>query len=717
MKKYQDKGIDRRGFLKSGSILAFSVSSGLFFQFCNTPKLPVTTPINSWVQIKNDGTVIIYNPAAEMGQGSMTALPIILAEEMDADWSLVQIADSPIDAEIYGHDGWGMRPMMAIVGSYAVEGYYEKLRLAGAQVRKTLIDLAAAEWEVSSKEITTSSGIVLHQKTGRRLSYGTIAGFGKIPNELPKISLQDLKDPKDFKLIGKSIPRRDLLAKINGSAIYSIDVFLPDMVYGVMQHTPVKGYTPVLLNETEISNRPNIIKVVHFDNAIGLIAKTVESAFEAKKLLEIKWEVQETNDEYNSQQTLDFYAKQINQDQFETKLIYEQGDTNQSLEKGTVYTSNYYNDYVYHAQLEPLNAVVSFSADASVAEVWIGTQAPDSALREVARTLNIKESNITLHRCYLGGGFGRRTKRDFLIDACLLAKETKFPLKLIWAREDDLQNGMLRPATLQQIRASVSKEGEIVSWDYKTIDPGKVLIHTGAKIPFYDIPNQKIVAKYISHNVKTCSWRGEGHGPNKYAIESFIDEISITQKIDPIELRRNLLKKQPRALAVVNKVAEMANWEQSYVKERGRGFSFCERNSLTACICEISLNSSTYQIKVHKVWMAIDAGIVVQPKNAEAQVEGGILMAISTGLKEQITVEDGAIKQSNFDNYSILRCSDTPEEIHIAFMPSKEKPTGIGEAALPSVVPAIANAFADLTGKRLYHMPFTPERIKKTLES
>ncbi|MDX1941637.1 MAG: molybdopterin cofactor-binding domain-containing protein [Saprospiraceae bacterium] len=712
--------IDRRSFLKFSGSITFVISAGLAYPLYSffRKEEQENIPINAWVQISPDDKVTIYNPAAEMGQGSRTALPIILAEEMDADWAKVIIKDSPIDAAVYGHDGWGSRPMMAIVGSYAVEGYYKNLRLAGTQVRQILKTIASNHWKVPLTELSTEANKVIHQPTGKRLSYGDIVALGQMPSVLPEVSPELLKNPKDFKIIGTDIARRDIPEKVNGKAVYSIDIILPGMAYAAIERSPVLGSKPVLLNEQEIMNLPGVLDIVILDHGIVVIADDIEAAFYARQRLSIQWSDVPAI-EYNSEESLHEYASLLNDPSYDITEVFTVGDVKNQNSIIKTFTSDYLNDYVYHAQMEPLNAVVALSEDRTSAEIWVGTQAPDTALRDAAKTLGIEASKIILHRCYLGGGFGRRARRDYLIDACLIARQSKInrPIKLIWRRENDLSSGMFRPKSLQRLTAGMDTNGNLITWEHKIIGPGRGLLHTGINIPFYNIPNQKMEVKYIDHSVQTCSWRAEGHSQNKFAIEAFMDEIATNVNIDPLTFRRRLLKDNPRALHVLNTVAKMANWDSNTPTGKGRGLSFCERSAITACVCEISLNQNTGKIKVHKVWMAVDAGLVVQPKNAITQIEGGIIMAISAAMLERISIKNGKVEQSNFHDYSILRYADVPETIEIELIRSLEKPVGIGEASLPGVGGAIANAFAALTGKRLYRMPFTPDRVKKVLDT
>ncbi len=716
-KQLDEVKIGRRRFLQLGGGLTFYISTGLGLSGCSwweSEKGPPVT-INPWVKILPDDTVIICNPAAEMGQGSSTALPLILAEEMDADWSKVKIIDSPIDPTIFGHDGWGSRPMMAIVGSYAVEGYYKNLRLAGAQVKQILSIMAANYWNVALSDVETSSGLVRHLAAAKEMSFGEIASLGKIPESLPEVKPDQLKRASQFKIIGTSVARHDIPPKVNGSAVYSIDAAVPNMAYGVMEKSPTPGAIPLNWNEAEIKSISGVMDVVKFNNAIGIIAKSSAVALRAKRLLKVEWKNAPDFVDYNSESDPAEYKKLLNSRSATVTQIFKWGNPERRWKGTKKFIREYYNDYTYHSQLEPVNAVVSYSSESQSAEIWIGTQAPDSVLRDAARELELKEENIVIHRCFLGGGFGRRTRRDYLIDACQLAKASRLPVKLLWTREDDMRHGMFRPNSLQRLEADVDATGNIQVWKYKVAGPGKVLLHTGAEIPFYRIPHQLHEAVYTERPVKTCSWRAEGHGHNKYAIEAFVDEIATDLNEDTIEFHKRMMEGNTQAVAVVDKVAQMAGWGRIPGEGRAFGFSFCERSAITATVFEISLDANTGKIEIHRVWIALDAGIVVQPDNATMQVEGAVIMGISSSLTERITFANGKVDQENFHNYEILRCASAPETIEVAFIESDRPPVGIGEAGIPGIGGAIANAFAALTGQRLYQMPFTPERVKEAL--
>jgi len=708
----ESQGLSRRKFLKLGGGITFLVTAvGLPALVFKKGEMAETKQISAWVHLSEDGTVTIYNPASEMGQGTMTALAAIFAEEMDADWSKVIIENAPVEPEIYGI-GWGGERggSMLTVGSRSVSGHYNNLRQSGAQARYVLLTAVAEKWGVDRKELKTESGMVFHPQSNKKISYGEIVGFVKIPEPVPEIPDSDLKNPKDFKLIGKDYQRYDVPFKVDGSAIYSGDVHVPEMVYAAIARAPVNGTQPELQNEAAIRKIKGVLDLVSLKHGIGVIASSMETALNAKAKMEITWKGEPKAKSHNSQDAYIEYEELSKSSQIGS-IVAQAGDLNRELPKSQkVIRADYKNDYVYHAQMEPLNAVAHVTADS--AEVWVGTQAADGTRNDVANHLGIDFKAVNLHTCYLGGGFGRRSMTDFVIEAVDISKAVHRPVKLQWTREDDLQYGAFRPISLQKLEAGIDQNGNINSWKHVVIGTGGGLLGSGADIPFYDIPNKLIEVRNIDHGVRTKHWRAVGHGPNKFAIETFIDEIALDLKKDPYQLRRELMKDHPRELAVLDKVAEMANWGSTVPDGRARGIAFAERSgSLAAGVCEISLNKSTGKIKVHKIWGALDGGVVVHPENAKYQMEGSLVMGLSSVLFESITFKDGKVEQSNFYDYPILRMEDAPEEIILEIIPSTEKPTGIGEAGLPFMGAIISNAFASLTGKRLRHMPFTPEKV------
>ncbi|NAS12068.1 xanthine dehydrogenase family protein molybdopterin-binding subunit [Poritiphilus flavus] len=719
------EGMSRRKFLKSsGGVALFIGASGMLPHLISCKdsnalkKQLQKHPITAWVQITEDGEITIYNPAAEMGQGSMTSLPLVFAEEMDADWSKVKVEFSPQETDIYGSEGWAPgSKLMFTVGSRTTKSYYPVMRKAGAQARYVLLSSAAAHWNTPIEELRTEDSFVIHENSNRKISYGDLVPYLSMPETLPDLSESDFKDQKDFRLVGREIPRTEIPSKVDGSAQFAIDLRLPQMVYGVLERGKLNAATPTLTNEDEILAMEGVLKLVPFDYAIGVVAKTLEEALAAKKSLQIDWSEAQASG-FNSQDIYPEY-KQIADSRKKGDAIVELGDVGQAMKKAAkVYEVDFKNDYVYHAQMEPLNAVIQVAEDKKSADVWVGSQqGPDTKLG-VPDLVGVPPEQVNVHLQYLGGGFGRRSMNDFVNECAILAKEmAPLPVKLIWTREDDVSYGTFRPLSLQRLKACTDAQGNISGFSHCVVGDGGRLVTSGARNDHYDIPNQLVEWRETSHGIRLKHWRSVGHGPNKFAIESMLDEIALDQSIDPVDLRRKLMAKSPRALATLEKAAEISGWGSPVAEGRAKGVAFVEHGSMGTGICEISVDRNTGNIKVHKFWIALDAGVVVQPDNVKAQMEGGIIMGMSSVLKEQITIVDGRVQQSNFHDYNLLRFQDVPESIETAIIPSTEIPEGVGETATPMVAGAIANAFLKLTGKRLRHLPFTPERVLEVLNA
>jgi isoquinoline 1-oxidoreductase beta subunit len=674
--------------------------------------------ITPWVRIAPSGAVTILTAGAEMGQGSMTSLPLIIAEEMDADWSKVTLEWAPAEVETYGYRAGGGRSM-SITGSRAVMGYYADLRIVGAQVRKVLLANAAEKWGVDPSTLKTEPGAVVNPANGQRLSYGEIAAFGKIPDPLPAVSAGELKPKSQFRLIGKSMPRYDMPAKVNGSAQYAIDVRLPDMVYATTLHSPVHGGEPESWNDSQIKAMPGVIGTVKLAGGVVVVAEKFEQATAARDKLKVAWRKSKA-DGFNSVRALDDEYVKVHADPNAKKTpVDRKGDPAAAFAGAAKqYKAEFRSDYGYHAQMEPLNATARFNEAGDHVEVWDGTQAPDRCRADVAKALGFKTEQVTVNQCYMGGGFGRRSLSDYTQEAALVAREIKRPVKLIWTRQEDLAHGAFRPQSYQCMEAATDASGKVTGWRHCVVGDGGGLITGGMKIPYYGVPNQDIEQRGVSHGIRLKHWRAVAHVFNVFAIESFVDEMAAAQNMDPIAFRLERMAMTPRAARCFETVAQMCDWKAKRPDGRALGVSISERSgSLGAGVAEISLDRQSGKIRVHKVWLAVDGGLVVQPEAARANVESGILYGLSSILHERVTIKDGVVEQSNFHDYNVMRMSDLPEVMQVSFIDRDAPPSGLGEIGNPFVAAAVANAFHALTGKRLRHMPFTPDRVKEALKA
>jgi isoquinoline 1-oxidoreductase beta subunit len=732
-----DRDLSRRSVIAGLGGMAFCMAVGndrVHLMSQAQANALANAPITPWVRIAPDGRITILSAGAEMGQGSMTSLPLVLAEEMDADWSNVAIEWAPPDAEVYGYkDPFGTENLMWIVGSRAVQLYFTQLRMAGAQVRKVLIANAAQKWGVDAATLKTEPSVVINPANGGRMSYGEIAAFGTIPPTLPTVDPKELRERKNFRLIGKAVPRRDIPSKVNGTAQYAIDVTLPGMLYASSLHSPVhsaqpgiwdpgkqdqSGAAPESWNDAQVKAMRGVIAIVPLANGLAVVADHFAAAKAGRDALKVTWRKAKAEG-FNSDRALEDYVKVHADPNAQAVKLEQKGDVTAAFATAAkTYHAEFRSDYAYHAQMEPLNAVVRINEAGDRVEVWEGSQAPDESRKAVAKALSLPLEQVDFHQCYMGGGFGRRSLGDYAAECALIAKAVRRPVKLIWTREEDIAQGMFRPQSFQCLEAATDASGNVTGWKHCVVGDGEALLVTGIKIAYYGVPSQAIERRGVSHGIKLKHWRAVGHVFNTFAIESFVDQMAVDQAVDPIEFRFERMGATPKARKVFETLAEMSNHKAKRAEGRAIGISITERaGSLGAGAVEISLERTSGKIRVHKVWAAIDGGVIVQPAAARANVESGILYGLSSVLHERITIRDGAVEQSNFHDYSVMRMSDLPEELHVRFVDVDSRPTGLGEIGNPFIAGAISNAFYRLTGKRLRHLPFTPERVLETLRA
>jgi isoquinoline 1-oxidoreductase beta subunit len=725
--------LSRRQVMIGAAGLSFAVALGTRAGAATLAAERTGKALSPWVSIAPDGTITIMSAATEMGQGSMTSLPLIIAEELDADWSRVRIVPAPPIDAVYGNPGF--QGMMYTAGSNAVTSYYRPLRTFGAQVRAVLIANAAKKLGVPIEELTTEPSVVMHAKSGRRLTYGDIAAFAEVPDKAPEIKPEQLKKPGEFRLITKDVMRVELPSKVNGSAIYSIDVQVPGMLYATVLRAPVEGSVPDRIDDAKAREIKGVVKVVRMPYGIGVLAETPWAAFEAREALtrSVTWSRTGTAWGFDSDQGMERFAADARNPQRGATEWSRVGDLRGEMPKAaSTMEAEYRCDYAYHAQMEPLNAVASVSPAGDAVEIWAGTQSQSIACEAPAKLLGIPRDRVKLHDLLMGGGFGRRGNRDvdFIIDAVMLSKEAGRPVKVMWTREDDVHNGRFRPISAHYVKAGFDGAGKLTAWHHRIavdrvgpyMDPvryqmsgGKDFIAMlGADLRGYDVPHQLIEQLYRDTGVRTNPLRGISFTANRFVTESFLDEIARKRGIDPVAYRLDLLKDTPRGIKTVERVAQMADWGR---KRDGRalGFAYLDYSgTLTAGIAEVSLDRGSGQIKVHNFWCTIDCGVAVQPDNVAAQTESSIVYGLGLALTERISVKNGAVEQSNFYDYHVPRMNEVPE-MHIEVIQTDNHPTGAGQMATPLVAPAIAGAVASLTGVRLRHSPFTPDRVKQAL--
>ncbi len=723
------QALSRRSFLVSSGAAGVAVTFGSFDGVPPAGAATIPFKPNAWVFIDADGIVSIMSPAVEMGQGTMTALPACIAEDLDADWKKVNVVTAPDDEKTYGNPKFFDH--MVTVGSRAVPGYYEKVRIAGAQARKIILVNAADALKVPVAELTTDSGVVVHAKSGRKLSYGAIAKTAKLPDPLPQATKADLKPASQFRYIGKDVPRVDIPLKVNGKAKYGIDTQIDNMLFASVLHAPVQGEKPDKIDDAAAKAVKGIVAVTPLPHGVAVVGDTVEATMKAKAALKVTWSQTSPARQHSSELLASDYTKIANDWSHPAVDMLKQGDAAEAIGKAAkVLSADYIADHVAHCCMEPLNATAVVEGDK--VHLWTSNQSVIDMELAGSVAAGTTPDKVKVERPFLGGGFGRRTDWDVALEAVMLAKAMPGKaIKVMWSREDDIQQDMWRPLAAQRLEVGLDDKGDIVGWRHRivaasylarAIPPlfkkigGKDVVSASGGDFRYDVPAQQVDYVRAQSGFEVGAWRGVASGYTKFAVETMMDEVAEAKGVDPLDLRVALLQKHSRSVAVLQAVAEMSNWKKKRPEGRALGLAYSDAvESHTAVVVEVSLDSQSGHIRAHQVWAAVDPGTVVQPKNVMAQIEGGIIFGLGAALKEQINLKNGEPQEFNFDSYSILRMSEVPP-IEVRVISTDNPPSGIGEAGVPAVAPAIANAVARLTGgKRLRQLPMSPDRVNTAL--
>ena len=694
---------------------------------------------NAWVSIGADDVITIQFGATEMGQGSMTSVPLVLAEEMDADWDQVRIETVSHHDPAYGNPvafGYYGFPIMYTAGSAALRGYFNAMRQAGAQARKFLLDAAAAQWGVPVEELATEPSRVVHTASGRSLSYGRIAAVAEVPDSLPAVPESEYKPRSEYRYLGTDVPRIDVPAKVDGSAEFGIDVQVPGMVYAAVLRTPVEGEEPVEVDDSAALAVPGVTDVITLPYGVAVVGETVEGTIWGKNALRVTWSETSRFREVDQARELDEYESRARDLSFSTgnPLWQDVGDIDPAFASADrIMEAVFRSDPAYHAQMEPMNATVSVSADGRSAEIWVSTQTQSLTAMAAADLLETDVDRITIHAKYIGGGYGRRAeyRQKDVEDALNLSRELGRPVKVIWSREDDVRDGVFRPLAAQYLRAALDANGRITALQQRVATPSVLsymneprwalsrnrdgISMNGAQVTRYAIPNIRAEHVMVDRCSRLAAWRGVATSYTRFANESFIDEIAHELGADPLEFRLDLTRDNPAGRSVLEEVAQMAEWSRPREgTSLGVALSDYGGASVAAGIAEVSVNEDTGAITVHRYWMAIDAGFIVSPRNTEAQMEGNIVYGISSALKERISVNAGSVDQSNFHDYPVMRMNEMPE-LHVRALSSDRPPSGVGELGLATTGPAIANALYAITGVRLRELPMIPSRVLAAL--
>jgi isoquinoline 1-oxidoreductase beta subunit len=602
------------------------------------------------------------------------------------------------------------------------------MRLAGVQAKLVLMQAAGDRWGVPVSEVATEPHVVVHRATGRRLGYGEIASFAKLPEKVPVASKEMLKAAADFRLIGKDVPRIEVPLKVNGEARYGIDVRLPGMLYGAVLCTPVQGEKPERIDDAEAKKIPGVRQIVPMPYGVGVLADTYYAARKAKAALKVTWSTGAKAREFNNDKVRAEYLTRV-RNLADTGVEYEKiGDPKAAFAGAAkTLTAEYATEPCAHACMEPMNCTAR--VDGEKIEVWVPAQSAFFVHGVLTRVNGFKPENITSHITLLGGGFGRRVDADYVVDAGFLAKAVPGrPVKVVWTREDDIQRDKFRPLTVQRLAAGLDAQGNLVALHHRLVSESiyaraapplfqksggrDTPVNEGAFELKYGIPNRVLEYLREQRGVDGGFWRGVGVGYTKFAIETFVDELAAAAGKDPVSYRLQLLANEPRGAAVVREAVAMANWSKPRAAGRALGVAYSDTwGSHIAEVAEVSVDRKSGRVRVHEVWAAVDCGVALQPKNVEAQIESAIMYGLSQLLGERITFKDGVVQESNFHNYPILRMNEAPK-VTVKVIRTENFPGGIGEVGVPPLPPAVANAVAVLTGKRMRSLPFDQNMLK-----
>ena len=711
-------GVSRRAFLKAGVagggfVLGFGLPAFLGDAAAATSG---SFEPNAFIRIGSDGSVTLTMPQVEMGQGTYTSMSMLIAEELEVALSQVRLEHAPPDIKRYGN------PLLAgdqiTGGSTSIRAFWEPMRQAGAAARVMLISAAAKRWQVDPSACHAERGEVVHTASGRRIKYGALAADAA---RMPVPEKVALKRPEEFKLIGTPAKRLDTPAKVNGKAVYGIDVRPPGLKIATLAQSPVFGGRLKSVDETAARSVKGVRQVVRLDDAVAVVADHMGAAKKGLAALVIEWD-----NGPNAALGTEDIARALEQGTLGAGAVAQNvGDIDKAIAGATTKIDAIYQvPFLAHAAMEPMNCTVHVRKDGC--EVWVGTQVVARAQATAAKTTGLPLDKVVVHNHLIGGGFGRRLEIDGVTRAVQIAMQVDGPVKVIWSREEDLQHDMYRPYFVDRMSAGLDEGGMPVAWSHRFagssilarflpqafnngLDPDTT---DGAINLPYALPNAHVeYLRMEPPGIPTAFWRSVGPSHNVFVVESFIDELAAAAKKDPVDYRLALLAGSPRAKAVLRLAAEKAGWGRPLPKGRGRGvatqFVF---GTYLAEVAEVEV-SKDGEIRVQRVVCAVDCGLVVNPDTVQAQVQSAVVFGISAALFGKITLKDGRVEQSNFDTYRALRMSETPPiEMHI--VRNTEAPGGMGEPGTSAIVPAVMNAIFAATGRRLRKLPADPLELR-----
>jgi isoquinoline 1-oxidoreductase beta subunit len=734
MKSIRIQNVSRRAFLRAGGAAGAGLALGVYLPALAQQGGPgiagaaagtgATFSPNAFVRIGKDNTVTVISKHLEMGQGTYTGLATIVADELDAAWSQIRVEGAPADASRYNNLFWGTA--QGTGGSTAIANSWDQLRQAGAAARAMLVGAAAQKWNVPAATLKVKDGVVAHGATGRKATFGELAEAAAtqpVPKEVT------LKDPKDFVYIGKHVGRTDSRAKSNGTAIFTQDVKLPDMLVAVVAHPPRFGAKVKSFDAKGVQGIPGVRTVIEIPQGVAVLASSTWSAIKGRDALKVEWE--ETGAfRGSSSELMTEYRKLAQQP---GTVARNDGDAAKALsDAAKVLEASYEFPYLAHAAMEPMDCVVKIGDD-DVCEVWNGEQFQTGDQFALAKLTGFKPENVRINMLFAGGSFGRRANpaSDYVREcaeiaaALALSGRRNVPVKLVWTREDDMKAGYYRPMFFHTLKAGLDANGNVVAWQHRLV--GQSIIAgtafeadmvkngvdatsvEGASTLPYAIPNLAVDLHSPKSGVPVLWWRSVGSTHTAYSTETFIDELATAAGKDPVAFRRAMLAKHPRHLAALDLAARQAGWGSPLAggkagEKRGRGVAVHESfGTVVAQVAEVTVRADS-TFRVDRVVCAVECGTVVNPDNVRAQMEGGIGFGLSAALYSAITLKDGKVEQSNFHDYPVLRINEMPVvEVHI--VPSTAKPSGVGEPGTPVIAPAVANALFAASGKRVRNLP------------
>ena len=708
--------INRRDFIKTISTAGAGLTLGFYLPFkdrlrAEVSRFTVDFVPNIWVNEKPTSQVTLTVSESEMGQGVWTSLPMIIAEEMELDWTKVKVVQAPVDENYFG------RFDMGTGGSSSIRTSWDKMRKAGAVAKDMLHEAATIEWSVSKADCFAENGFIVHRLTGEKINYGDLAHKASML-DVPK-SVQ-LKNPDTFRIIGTDILRTDAPLKVNGTAQYAMDVNLPDMMYAFVERCPYFGGKLKTVDDRDSKKVKGVLDIIEIENGFAVVGTSTWAALQGRKKLKITWD-KGSNKYPDSKSISEFFKKRSRKRGAKGR---NEGNVKKALKDADrVIEAAYEVPFQAHATMEPMNCVVDYQSDQC--QVWAPTQSPKDAKKRVREMTGLSDEKVIIHVPFLGGGFGRRAFNDFIEEGVEVSMKLKKPVKLIWTREDDMQHDYYRPASRHVLKAGLMDNGETIAWFHSVVAPSiffgqmfkypvpfkdklDVVALAGAKEVAYGIPNIRVEYTSANTDIPVGWWRSVYDSQNAYANECFIDELANSLKIDPVDYRLRLLKQSPRHTAVLKQAAQESDWGKPLKNNHYQGVS-CHASfgTYVAQIAEVSVNNEG-SVHVHRVVCAVDCGQAVSPITIKAQMEGSIVYGLSATLNGEITIENGAVKQSNFHDFQVLRMDQMPTiDVHI--IKSSEPPSGIGEPGLPPIAPAVANAVFSATGKRIRKLPIKAE--------